>query len=394
MPKTVIKEIDNTGVRIEDGADTVYIIAEKASGASMAKPVLCTRLSKLTSKESELASTGLGYKLAKSLLTRGIHVLYQEFASDGESGITFLEEGADLTKAIEDQNLYDIRFIVSGVPLTDAQQLRILEIASVRGDCVALLDHPEDCESEKQVEEYFSSLVGTAVPPDSAINWSNAVAVTPWYSDSEIGDSVPASFGYLIAYAESVRLNPSWFAVAGAFRGVIPTLVGVNVNYTSAEVEALQCVPFGGSSSAEPTLSFAINPISYVRPVGYVINGNRTLLVNEGATSEDVVLKATSFLNIRNLVSALHKRMFEAANRYRFEQNDDLLWVNFTSEIIPLLEQMKSDRGLNNYTITRLATDKKAQVRGRVTISPIEAVEDFDLEIELSDSTDEPVVIA
>ena len=48
---------------------------------------------------------------------------------------------------------------------------------------------------------------------------------------------------------------------------------------------------------------------------------------------------------------------------------------------------MKSGNGLNDYKIERLATDKKATVKAKITLYVVEAVEDWDITIELSDST-------
>jgi hypothetical protein len=47
---------------------------------------------------------------------------------------------------------------------------------------------------------------------------------------------------------------------------------------------------------------------------------------------------------------------------------------------------MKADQGIKGYTITKVASDKKALLTARIRIVPIEAVEDFDISIYLEDS--------
>ena len=80
------------------------------------------------------------------------------------------------------------------------------------------------------------------------------------------------------------------------------------------------------------------------------------------------------------------KTAYNAARKYTFEQNSEVLWLNFTSQLLPLLERMETGNGILDYTITRVATNKKARLAARITLIPIEAVEDFDIEIELTDS--------
>ena len=47
---------------------------------------------------------------------------------------------------------------------------------------------------------------------------------------------------------------------------------------------------------------------------------------------------------------------------------------------------MKADQGIDEYEIIKVATTQKATLKARIRIVPIEAVEDFDITIELADS--------
>ena len=107
----------------------------------------------------------------------------------------------------------------------------------------------------------------------------------------------------------------------------------------------------------------------------------------ENAEAESAVqLTASSFLNIRQLCIDIKKTLYRAARRFTFEPNSDVLWVNFKGAITPLLEEMKANQGLKGYQIIKVKTNKKALLAARIKIVPIEAVEDFDLTVELTDS--------
>jgi hypothetical protein len=47
---------------------------------------------------------------------------------------------------------------------------------------------------------------------------------------------------------------------------------------------------------------------------------------------------------------------------------------------------MKADQGIRDYKILKVYTDKKATLKAKIRIIPIEAVEDFDIEVSLEDS--------
>jgi hypothetical protein len=51
-----------------------------------------------------------------------------------------------------------------------------------------------------------------------------------------------------------------------------------------------------------------------------------------------------------------------------------------------MLEQMKADQGIRDYEFVRDFTDRKALLKARIRIVPIEAVEDFEIGLYLEDS--------
>lgn len=303
-------------------------------------------------------------------------------------------------KELLDRNLYDIRFVTSGGHPEVTNAIMVC-LAAKRGDAVALIDHTKDITTVDGVREYMEDIsrsvgqTGIVVEFPTKSNEENlnmcrsfGAGFTPWFTAKfeDVNEDFPASFGYLLAFARSVASNnPIWMATAGSFRGVIPELTDVNVKYTNADCEKLGARAATGEVDLDKpgdNVGLAINPIAFRRPFGYLIWGDRTMRVNDGS------LKATSQLHSRLLCSELNKAMYSAANKYTFEQNNDILWINFKAEVNPLLEQMKSGEGIGDYKWTKLATNKRARISAKVAITPIDAVEDFDLAIYMENSID------
>ena len=377
MPKYKITEVDDTGaITLSEQPNIVYI-----PGAASAKtePKLCRSISELQAIEG-LAEDD-SYFLAHKLLSLGMQVLYQGFVADSAGDITI--EADDWAK-LQDKNLYNVRFLTTGAYACPSTNM--VACASTRGDCVALLDHAKTVTTVENVRSAFSNLES-----------KYAAAFTPWFTckfDASHTSDVPASFGYLLAYARSVQSNPLWKATAGVFRGRIPELVDVNVKYTTAECDVLQGRTTN-PNNLDDNEEFAINPISYRRYSGfvggfnYIVNGNRTTLAPEANST----LKATNFLNVRLLVTEISKTLYDASVTYTFEQNSDVLWINFKSLITPLLDKMQSGEGIAGYRLERVATNKRGRLCARLIIVPIEAIEDFELEIYLEDSLDASIEV-
>ena len=97
-------------------------------------------------------------------------------------------------------------------------------------------------------------------------------------------------------------------------------------------------------------------------------------------------LVASHFLNIRQLCTTIKKELYVACRKFTFDPNSDVLWINFCNAIRPTLDAMKSDQGIDDYEIIKVATTQKATLKARIRIVPIEAVEDFVIELSLEDS--------
>ena len=203
-----------------------------------------------------------------------------------------------------------------------------------------------------------------------------AAMFTPYgIYDTIYGEQMlPASYGYLAAHTAQTQSTNSWKATAGADRGRVPGLKSLCQNLTNSIADSYQ-----------PRDGVAINPITNIKPHGLVLWGSRTLKNN--ALNGD--LTATSFLNIRQLTNDVKRQVYVAAKSLTFEQNNDLLWIKFKNKLTPLLDNMVNSGGISAYDIKKKKTDKKATIKAIVRLYAIEPVEDWDITIELADSTTE-----
>lgn len=314
---------------------------------------------------------------------------------DIESVYTALEGiyDSDSEDGLADKGNYSIKYLTSGgYPVYEYNSNsivnRMISLAEKRGDCVAIVDH-----TDNQFREANVALTGSlykTVNDDITFQTGGEYATmfTPWATylrtttdkDSEglaVKSSsfrMPASFAYLMSLADSIQTNAAWLAVAGASRGVVGNLAPGGMTTD---------IPNGAADKMQPRQGIAVNAITNIKPYGYTIWGNRTLKKN----AEN--LTATSFLNIRNLVSDVKKTCYRAARGLTFEQNTEVLWVNFKSKIAPTLDRMLSGYGISGYKIIRDTQHEKAAEKAticaKVILYPVYAVEDFYITIVLKD---------
>ena len=254
--------------------------------------------------------------------------------------------------------------------------------AATRGDAVALVDHTNvpgrDLTGDDSVFGSVNdsgSIFKTAVAYGGAKEYAPyATIMTPWAfynvpneipSVASTKQVMPASFGYLLSLAKSIKTNANWFAVAGVARGVVPNIVAAKLTNSIAD-------------GYQGRTGIAINAITNIKPYGLTIWGNRTLLDNT------TNLSAHSFLNTRNMVNDVKKVAYTTAKSLMFEQNSEQLWLSFKAGIMPILNQMQSGQGITAYKILREESDEPAKLVAKIKLYPIYAVEDFKINFEIS----------
>lgn len=376
------------------------------------------------------------YEYAKALLTAGLPVLFEavytgvvtKTAQEQETIVTadkdkFLDKlkTAEIDTAdgfyskLADKGMYEFKYLTSGgwpifnhaAPTTDKNVTtyaenniakEMIKCATSRGDCIALIDHKKDTNNtlpltgQNSIYEgmkYFADEITAlnAAAPSSIYNMSTAAFFTPWATygiahyikdtenegktKQETTIDFAPSYAYLRALAASIKTNASWLAIAGVTRGVVPGLKTLNTSkiLTNAIADSYQ----------DANAKISLNAITEIRDYGKCIWGNRTARDNtKGST-------ATSFLNIRNLMCEVKKEAYKSAMRCLFEQDTEILWVNFTAPIRALLDYMMSNQGISNYKIIRKTTTDKTKMACAIRLYPIYALESIEIDVVLTE---------
>ena len=348
------------------------------------------------------------YAMAYELLLQGMTVIIKPITYDnynlgkiltGDQAYDIIDT-AILDGALEEfrnRNIYNIKFITSGgyancgqhylgevidssgstvVTEKITQSYAILrELAKDRGDAVALIEFRELFVNEA---ELFESLNYDYEASDDDVY---AAGFFPWCDNHITSDStnpyvkMPACYQYLMAYANSVKFNSNWFAASGVQRGEIPGFRAPRFEVGEALMHILQ-----GDSDEGAQLNVSVNPIYNAGTYGYKIWGNRVMNKNTARS-----LRYMNFLNVRILLCDLKKQLYHAAMRITFEPNDDIAWVSYKTLNNPLLDKMKSGRGIKYYNWIKESVTEKATLRAVLEIRPIEALENIEVNIVLTD---------
>lgn len=275
-----------------------------------------------------------------------------------------------------------------------------------RGDCLALIELDERTykNSTKNPEVAIIKGINRMKSMTAGVKGKYCALTVPSVTYDMTADSLfnvgstnptpnttfPGAFHYLTCFANSLGLGyAEWYAAAGYTRGVSAyTVASTTVKLGELAINALEPRNLV-EESRQPC--FACNVIANFRG-SYYLWGNRTAhALGKKGNVDNGDLVASSYLNIRHLCTTIKKQLYTACRSFTFDPNSDTLWVNFTNAIRPTLERMKADQGIRDYRIIKEATDKKATLKAKIRIIPIEAVEDFDLEVALDDSFGETV---
>lgn len=345
---------------------------------------------------NDIYETHYGNQIAWELLGLGYTILYK-----------VIKETADLSnpdwwKPLKDKSLYDFRYIISGLLGTSAaissEMIAVAKfdpenkafdsvnpLTAGRGDCIALLDiEPSAYQGKGSQEEIINSVRGKygSIPTSKyAAVFMPTVTYTEASMDAKYPNrTFPASFHYLACAARSSERFSEWYANAGYTRGISNyTVESTGCNLGEAAVNAFQ------RRFKVDNDNLAINPIIKLRG-SYYLWGNRTTEALGAEGTEEGDLKASHFLNIRQLCCTLKKQVYVACRQFTFDPNSATLWSNFCNTIRPTLEKMKADQGISDYKILKVKSNRKAFLSAIIRIVPIEAVEDFDISVYLEDS--------
>jgi hypothetical protein len=421
MPKILINEEDKTlpGTTADYSNFAVLLVGFAGTPTNDALDADANGVYEFTSKSDFINTIGVhgpkitvqgdesaeeayhyGNQMAYELLGMGYKVIYKP--------ITSIEELSTETfwNVFKDKSNYDFRFISHGLlnhETINTANSCIANLAAYvatdvsgnpgRGDCVALIELNENSYLENAADKPEAQ-IADAISEMSDINELNGKycamtvpSVVYKMDDDKVKDfennkKFPGAFHYLACFANSLGQGfAEWYAAAGYTRGVASYIIDhTTVKLGEIAINALE------PRNKKDGLKFACNVIANFRG-SYYLWGNRTA---HPLKESDLV--ASHFLNIRQLCTTIKKQLYVACRRFTFDPNSDTLWINFVNAIKPTLERMKADQGIRDYRIQKVYTDKKATLKAKIRVIPIEAVEDFDIEVSLEDSFGETTI--
>jgi phage tail sheath protein FI len=176
--------------------------------------------------------------------------------------------------------------------------------------------------------------------------------------------------------------NPVWAVPAGVSRGQVPSVTGTKYNVGQAVLAEWQSDY--DEFNANVLENYKVNPIMKLRQYGYVINGNATLLKTQnGARS------LTDQLSVRVIANLIKSQAYDYALGLQFGQMSDDLFAKFKTLLDTYLGQLVYQGALYDYKITMNTSMISTSLNTRtipvlIQISPVPAVENFDITLEIS----------
>lgn len=337
----------------------------------------------------EVRVSQMGNQIAYELLGLGYTVLFKNINTASVAELA----SEEFWEPLKDKAAYDFRYIIAGLsPMNQSADAvnkvndAIIGLADMvnakdlgdtgRGDCTALVDI---CSAAYSQVDQSTAIKNIKTQVDKLKASKYAAAFAPYVTYSMVEDDIyknttfPASFHYLACVAKAAENYNEWYAIAGYDRGIS----NYKIDSTGCKFGDIAINELCPRNNAKVTK--AVNVIAKIKN-NYYLWGNRTL----NALGEDLI--ASDFLNIRQLCTSIKKQVYVACRKFTFDPNSDVLWINFQNAVRPLLEKMKADQGISEYKFIKCKTDKKAVLMAKLRIVPIEAVEDFEIDLTLENS--------
>ena len=202
-------------------------------------------------------------------------------------------------------------------------------IEEERGDAIYVMTTPDRPFGIKDSILYPDEVVSNL--EDSDIDSSYAATYYPWVkyfdADNKKYIMLPPTKDVVRAMAYTDNTSYPWFAPAGIIRGGV-------------ECDSAQFIT--KLEDEDVLYDGRINPIKTFSVDGVKIWGQKTLY------SEDTPLNR---INVRRLMLRLKKLVIGASRRLIFEQNDATLKSQFESLVKPILDDIKSKRGIYDYRL-------------------------------------------
>ena len=304
-------------------------------------------------------------------------------AEDIKSGIIKVLEDASRYASLSDPYMYEFDVLTSGGYYDYANNTQIstidqklFDLATSSARAIFLIDGDPSWTAQ-QIYDYCG-----------LFNSSYATCFGFWvyanYTATGTQALLPSSYAMLVQWGVSIASgNPEWMAPAGVKRAQVNTVSSVKGIVDSTVLNLWQ----NQEDTVDNMNIYKVNPIMRLRQYGYVIYGNSTLLKNnQGRTS------VLQMFSVRVLANLIKKKAFDISLTLQFDQLTDDLFAQFKTLLSSYLDTFRYQGALYDYRIvidrSVLVSTSMNEKRVPVTImiSPIPAVENFDITLEIHQS--------
>jgi len=251
-----------------------------------------------------------------------------------------------------DTELYYFSVVFDAGYPTDVKT-QIVNLATTRRDCVAILDNGDNAtfnaSIDKRVQTHKFNTYYAAL-------YEEFNKVYDIFTGQDVWFSPLYHIAYLLPRNDSVA--EVWWAIAGYERGAIQSIKELRFNPKLSQRDQMYL------KQLNPVVKFSD---------GYVVWGNLTTQARATALQD---------LNIVRLVLYAKKALETFCRYYIFTMNDGLTWSSVQNGVIEFLEDLKSRRGLDSYTVEVGATEyekKRKTFHVNITLKPTRVVEKIEL---------------
>ena len=235
-------------------------------------------------------------------------------------------------------------------PTGNAVITSLVNLASNRGDCIAIVDMSA-----------FGNNVATVIANATAVDSSYAATYYPWVQISAPNTGkltwVPPSTIIPSVFAYNDRIAAPWFAPAGFTRG---------------SLSVIQAERKLAPTDRDTLYAGKINSIATFPGQGVVAYGQKTLQKKASALDR---------INVRRLLIELKSYIGQVANNLVFEQNTIATRNRFLRQVNPYLESIQQRQGLYAYKVVMDESNNTAdvidrnQLLGQIFIQPTRTAE-------------------
>lgn len=229
----------------------------------------------------------------------------------------------------------------------------ISTLCQTRRDCVAILDNGDNVTLNASIASRNNT---------NTFNTFYVALYEPYnkVSDPFTGEDIWFSPLYHMSYLIPRNDNVAeiWYAAAGFNRAAIDSIKELRYNAKLSQRDQLYLKQ--------------LNPICHFS-AGYVVWGQLTSQAKASALQD---------LNVVRLVLYCKRAIEQYCSYFIFEQNDPITWGQISGSIVGFLEDIKSRRGLDSYSIDVGATDYEKKLKRchvNIILQPTKTLEQIEL---------------